>query len=193
MTDSKILLSWRERKALFRASQLALKAELRSYREFADDLCEQLDDGGIWNPCFVLVDDHGDAAHSNPTFSFTFILKYGQQHLPEYKHTLMMIEDRFQYTRERSVEKTHHRTPPFLTRDDYYGPDWDSVREKAIERDGGKCVSCGMTRAAHQENYDQDIHVHHITPLREFGDYTVANELDNLETLCFDCHTSIKS
>jgi len=192
MTDSKILLSWRERKALFRASQLALRnGELRSYRSFADDLCNQLDDGGIWNPCFVLVDDHDDASYSNPTFSFTFILKYGQKQLPEHAHPLRMIEDRFQYTRERSVDKSYNNMPPFLTSDSYYGPNWDSVREDAIERDGGECVACGMGRSEHRDKHGHDLHVHHITPLREFGDYTVANELENLKTLCSDCHTDI--
>jgi ribosomal protein S27AE len=189
MSSSKILLSWRERKALFRASQIALTAELQSYREFADDLCDQLDDGGIWNPCFILVDDREDGTFSNPAFSFNFILNYGQRMLPEYRHTLMMIKDRFEYTRKRSVEKTQYKKPPFLTASDYYGPDWKSVREKAIERDNAKCVSCGMTRATHREKYEHDLHVHHITPLREIGDYKVANELQNLKTLCSICHT----
>lgn len=62
-------------------------------------------------------------------------------------------------------------------------------REIAIQRDGEKCLHCGMTRAEHKEKYGYDITVDHIdgrgtrTPPEERN-----NALDNLQTLCSSCH-----
>lgn len=53
-------------------------------------------------------------------------------------------------------------------------------REKAMERDGYKCVICGAT---------EDLGVHH----KDFSGQTDKpnNELDNLMTVCKSCHTNI--
>lgn len=62
-------------------------------------------------------------------------------------------------------------------------------REKAIQRDGEKCVKCGMTREQHRKTFGRDITVDHIDGN---GRYTPAgdrnNSLDNLMTLCMPCH-----
>jgi len=63
-------------------------------------------------------------------------------------------------------------------------------RELVIQRDGEKCVKCGMTREEHQTKYGLDITVDHIDnngrnkprPLKN-------NDPDNLQTLCLPCHT----
>jgi len=72
--------------------------------------------------------------------------------------------------------------------EDYYGTDWHEQRERAIERDNGRCQSCRMTMEKHIEKFGQELHVHHITPFRTFEDSTEANELANLITLCQTCH-----
>ena len=62
-------------------------------------------------------------------------------------------------------------------------------REKAIQRDGEKCVKCGMTRAEHRVRYGRDITVDHID--RMGGNVPKAvrnNEMSNLQTLCMTCH-----
>ena len=69
-----------------------------------------------------------------------------------------------------------------------YGENWDEQREKAIERDNGACQSCGIERQKHQKEYDSDLHVHHIEPLRLHDTTAEANKLENLETLCAKCH-----
>jgi len=77
-----------------------------------------------------------------------------------------------------------------------YGPNWRRQRERAVQRDGCECQhpNCDHTRASHREQYGGDLHVHHIAPLRSFGngaaeiDYERANALDNLVTLCTDHH-----
>lgn len=62
-------------------------------------------------------------------------------------------------------------------------------REKAILRDGEKCLHCGMSRAAHKEQFRVDITVDHIDGR---GKNTPAEHrnsvLENLQTLCLRCH-----
>jgi hypothetical protein len=71
-------------------------------------------------------------------------------------------------------------------RDKYY---FGGNREIAIQRDGEKCVHCGMTRQEHKAKYGCDITVDHIdgngclVPKEKKN-----NALDNLQTLCYSCH-----
>ena len=62
-------------------------------------------------------------------------------------------------------------------------------RELVIQRDGEKCVVCGMTRQEHRDRWAKDITVDHIDGL---GRYTSRdernNDTDNLQTLCLRCH-----
>lgn len=64
-------------------------------------------------------------------------------------------------------------------KDRYYGPNWDQQRQACLERDEYSCQSC---------NSEDDLHVHHITPLRVYEEYEDANKLSNLVTLCSSCH-----
>jgi 5-methylcytosine-specific restriction endonuclease McrA len=71
------------------------------------------------------------------------------------------------------------------------GPNWNEQSEKARERDGYCCQSCGIT----QSELGKKLDVHHIRPFRKFGfipyknkNYIQANQLDNLITLCPSCH-----
>lgn len=71
----------------------------------------------------------------------------------------------------------------------YYGPNWDDVRSSILERDGYRCVRCDMTCDSHIFEYNENLHVHHIVPLRNFsGDFKSANEESNLVSLCTNCH-----
>jgi DEAD/DEAH box helicase domain-containing protein len=85
-----------------------------------------------------------------------------------------------------------------------YGPEWPKIRERVRARDGFRCQICGRAEGARQHD------VHHKTPFRQFfrspkspdfepeaaksGDLAVqqarerANQLDNLVTLCPECH-----
>lgn len=74
-----------------------------------------------------------------------------------------------------------------------YGPSWLSQREKARERDGFECQSCGMTKEEHLEKYDTVPHVHHITPWHQFEDHEERNKLSNLIVLCVPCHRKYES
>jgi DEAD/DEAH box helicase domain-containing protein len=63
-----------------------------------------------------------------------------------------------------------------------YGSDWNDIRGLVRNRDRFICQICGM-----KEN-NQEFHVHHKIPYRAFNDIKQANELDNLITLCPNCH-----
>ncbi|MGD8815051.1 MAG: DEAD/DEAH box helicase [Anaerolineales bacterium] len=71
-----------------------------------------------------------------------------------------------------------------------YGPSWEQARKKALTRDGYTCRQCS---ALQREGRSHD--VHHLRPFREFGyvpgenrNDRLANDLDNLITLCPTCH-----
>lgn len=69
-----------------------------------------------------------------------------------------------------------------------YGPNWPKMRRKALERGGWECRCCGMDIEAHRDRWGKELHVHHIVPAREFDDPEERNRLDNLVTLCSECH-----
>jgi len=71
-----------------------------------------------------------------------------------------------------------------------YGPNWQVQRDAARARDGHRCRRCG---APERDGRQHD--VHHLTPFRAFGyvpgendAYKLANQLENLITLCPRCH-----
>jgi DEAD/DEAH box helicase domain-containing protein len=70
------------------------------------------------------------------------------------------------------------------------GPSWPLQRDRARLRDGYRCRWCG---APERDGRQHD--VHHVTPFREFGwrvgeneNHLQANALENLITLCTNCH-----
>jgi 5-methylcytosine-specific restriction endonuclease McrA len=84
----------------------------------------------------------------------------------------------------------------------YRGPNWESQKRKALERDGYECCRCDCTEEDHFQQYGRQLSVHHIKPVREFyadipdgdwPDFEVMNALDNLVTLCQSCHKTIES
>ena len=68
----------------------------------------------------------------------------------------------------------------------YYGPNWRAQRRAALRRDNFTCQACGKSTLELGQHPD----VHHIIRFNEFGieQYEKANELDNLVSLCINCH-----
>lgn len=62
---------------------------------------------------------------------------------------------------------------------DYRGPDWDRQKKLAMKRDKGICQKCGV----------KAVEVHHLRPYQLFENSTEANKLENLQSLCKQCHT----
>jgi len=67
-----------------------------------------------------------------------------------------------------------------------YGPDWPAIREIVRKRDGFRCQVCGTKESVKEH------HVHHKVPFRAFANTADANQLENLVTLCNDCHQRVE-
>jgi DEAD/DEAH box helicase domain-containing protein len=68
-----------------------------------------------------------------------------------------------------------------------YGSNWKKQRDLARKRDGYQCQACGIPEK------DRSHHVHHKIPFREFSSPELANRLENLVTLCPNCHQRAES
>ncbi|MCE5207048.1 MAG: DEAD/DEAH box helicase [Chloroflexi bacterium] len=64
----------------------------------------------------------------------------------------------------------------------YYGANWNEQRLKVMNRDGYTCQVCGRTDTG------ANLHVHHKIPFKNFTSSLEANNLNNLITLCSNCH-----
>lgn len=76
-----------------------------------------------------------------------------------------------------------------------YGPSWSQARRAARARDGFVCRQCGAPEKSGRAH-----DVHHLKPFRSFGymagenrNDRLANNLDNLITLCPSCHRRAES
>ena len=81
-----------------------------------------------------------------------------------------------------------------------YGPNWQKQRNAARVRDGYQCAMCGKPEASAQNMTQRQHDVHHKIPFRKFGyivgendHYLQANQLDNLITVCPECHQRIET
>ena len=68
-----------------------------------------------------------------------------------------------------------------------YGPNWESQKNQARARDSFRCQVCNLLE------HERAHHVHHKKPFRLFSSYVVANQLNNLVTLCPTCHRRVES
>ena len=90
----------------------------------------------------------------------------------EIKRTTTMnccsMKCRFEYQNKNRVDRNYYRTY-----------DWRKTRIETLERDEYKCCICG--------NGNIELNVHHKIPVSKGGHDT----LDNLETLCIECHREV--
>lgn len=68
-----------------------------------------------------------------------------------------------------------------------YGSQWEKIRAAVRKRDQFRCQVCGLPET------DKAHHVHHKTPLRSFLSLEEANRMENLITLCSNCHQLAES
>ena len=87
-----------------------------------------------------------------------------------------------------SMKKRRSRLKENGLFDDRYS--FGGNRLKALQRDGFKCLECGLTMDESKESYNMSLVVHHIDGLgfniKKVEDKN--NNLDNLATLCVACH-----
>jgi DEAD/DEAH box helicase domain-containing protein len=80
-----------------------------------------------------------------------------------------------------------------------YGPGWAGIRAQVRSRDGFRCQVCGRPEADGSGEGGREHDVHHKVPFRSFRDdqggidRVRANRLDNLVTLCPECHHKVES
>ncbi|MGH2521369.1 MAG: DEAD/DEAH box helicase [Anaerolineales bacterium] len=88
----------------------------------------------------------------------------------------------------------------------HYGPNWEQQRNAARVRDSYRCRQCGKPESPSPEAGEGGRRpggghdVHHLVPFRSFGyvpglneNYILANDLDNLITLCRACHSRLEA
>lgn len=63
-----------------------------------------------------------------------------------------------------------------------YGRDWPALRTAVRQRDEYRCQVCGQPENGRQHD------VHHKQPFRQFASVSEANRMNNLVTLCPNCH-----
>ncbi|NEU59003.1 helix-turn-helix domain-containing protein [Halorussus sp. MSC15.2] len=106
----------------------------------------------------------------------------------------------FDWLREHGIEtrsvgsqpgELHHRWRG--GGDPYYGENWHEQRRTALRRDGFECQKCGISEEEHRESHHVGLDVHHIVPLRDFSTPEGANRLENLVTLCRNCHNKVEA
>lgn len=68
-----------------------------------------------------------------------------------------------------------------------YGPDWEKLRKRVRQRDRFTCQVCGKNETLEEH------HVHHKIPFKSFISPEKANMLNNLVTLCKECHSLVES
>ena len=61
-------------------------------------------------------------------------------------------------------------------------PGCGDLKWKALVRDGFHCRGCGVTVTSKTSQAD------HIKPVNRFANLAMANDLDNIQTLCRRCH-----
>jgi DEAD/DEAH box helicase domain-containing protein len=68
-----------------------------------------------------------------------------------------------------------------------YGPTWPRQRDRARARDGYRCQVCSAPELGRAHD------VHHKIPFRTFASAEIANQLENLVTLCPNCHRRVET
>lgn len=60
-------------------------------------------------------------------------------------------------------------------------------RYLVLERDGYKCLFCGMTMSEHVKKWSRELTIDHIDG-KGRNNKDVNNDISNLQTLCLSCH-----
>jgi DEAD/DEAH box helicase domain-containing protein len=117
-------------------------------------------------------------------------LGWGEIDLPEQK----LYTTGYWFVIPDELSKTLAREGVIALPNDY-GPNWAKQRDAARERDRFCCTVCGKPEPPGQQH-----HVHHKKPFRQFGyirgeneHYLQANALDNLMTVCANCHRKVET
>jgi hypothetical protein len=73
------------------------------------------------------------------------------------------------------------------------GISWTRQSDRIREMDGSACVSCGRSRSDQRDGFDSDLHVHHVIPRRVLETEEQKHAVENLVTLCSECHQQFEA
>lgn len=78
----------------------------------------------------------------------------------------------------------------------YRSGDWESLRQQALDRDNRECQQCKREGRVHVdsikvegERKSVELNVHHKYKIEHYPQLALV--LDNLETLCLQCHNKM--
>ncbi len=97
-------------------------------------------------------------------------------------HPPELLTSGYWFTLEDSVVEQLRENGLWRNDPNDYGPGWDKLRERVRQRDGYCCQVCGAAEQGRAHD------VHHKLPFRLFASAEQANRMDNLTTLCPNCH-----
>lgn len=119
--------------------------------------------------------------------------EYCEDSIEIYPHRLEVAEAHFcsqnckdSWISETQVGENH---PQWKGGGIYYGESWPRMRSKVQERDGNECQLCGDS----EEEIGQTPDVHHIKPVRSFGQYEQAHTMENMVQVCRGCHRTLET
>lgn len=108
-------------------------------------------------------------------------------------------EQRKQYQRDykkkdpekvRASQRRYMRNNPNISKEMHNKVNFNGLREKIIERDGFKCVTCKISQQDHLIKHNCSLLVHHIDGEGRYSK-NPNNDPNNLQTLCKRCHSKI--
>lgn len=117
------------------------------------------------------------------------VVKKWPSHVKKYKHQFCSNKCRHTWLKQSGTQAGENNPAWRGGYFPYYGPGWQDIRNEIRHRDNYTCQDCGR----HESEFSEQLHVHHITPFREFnGNFEKANRQSNLTSLCRICHTKLE-
>ena len=104
--------------------------------------------------------------------------------LVRFSDTKMSLDFRVpvEYEPGKGMYSEDHEWEADFRRPDKRRPGQMDLKLAAIEKDGYQCRQCGSLVVA------ESSHLDHIKPVHQFASFKQANTLDNVQTLCINCH-----
>lgn len=123
------------------------------------------------------------------------VLKGHHQRLPEAGKWIKRGEDHPMYGKTHTKEALEKMSKtwfkkledPITRKSLLHRRGWESIRSKALARDKNKCLKCSKS------NKEIRIDIHHIINRKFYKSRFRANSLDNLISLCYQCHMILEN
>lgn len=98
-------------------------------------------------------------------------------------------KEKIEISRKKYIEKNYDRIKEWQDK-------WkeknrlNNNRQDVLERDNFQCTMCGMSQEQHILLFNKKLIIHHKDEMGRLSE-TPNHALDNLQTVCFNCHNTI--